>query len=105
MYQTPDREVMLVNDLLSEVGLQSGLTDVQELVLRECCLGASYQKIADNSNYEYGYIKKVGSQLWRLLSECMGKKISKSNVRSLLQHQIRQDIHKTVKHHLNSAEK
>lgn len=83
-----DREVILVNNLLDRTGIQSSLTDVQELVLRHCCLGHSYQEIADNSNYQYGYVKKVGSQLWRLLSECLGKKISKSNVRSLLHYQI-----------------
>lgn len=101
MYQTPDREVMLVNRLLNQAGVQSSLSDVQELVLRECFLGSSYQDMADRSNYEYGYLKKVGSQLWRSLSKCLGKKISKGNVRSLLQYQLRSGIYYTMIRHLN----
>lgn len=109
MYQTPavkdtalhNREVMLVNELLNQAGVQSSLSDVQELVLRECFLGSSYQDMADRSNYEYGYLKKVGSQLWRSLSQCLDKKISKGNVRSLLQHQLRQDIYDIAARSLN----
>ncbi|GAB4524930.1 MAG: hypothetical protein Tsb0014_03790 [Pleurocapsa sp.] len=79
-----DREIILVDKLLNRLDDNSGLSDVQELVFRESFLGSSYKEIADNSGYEYEYLKKVGSQLWRLLSQVLGEKISKSNVRSRL---------------------
>ena len=103
MYSNLDREVMLVKDLVGRTEEKDGLSEVQELVLRGCLLGSSYRDMAQRSNYEYGYLKKVGSQLWRLLSKRLGKKTSKSNLRSLLQAQIRQDVCHIMSHSLNSS--
>ncbi len=104
MSSSCDRQVKIVNNLLQQAGLQNSLTDVQKLVLRHCYLGNSYQEIADNSNYEYGYIKKVGSQLWRLLSRCIDRKVSKHNLRSLLHREIQKDVHVTMSYYLKSSE-
>ena len=95
---------MLVKDLIGEAGEKYNLTDVRELVLRESLLGTSYQDMAQRSNYEHGYLKKVGSQLWRLLSQRLGKKISKTNVRSHLQQHIQQDVRYIMSHSLNSSQ-
>src|ERR687886_1081764 len=60
------------------------LSDIQELVFRGVWEGRSYQAIALQSGYNAEYIKHVGSQLWQLLSQAFGKKVTKSNVRSIL---------------------
>ena len=44
------------------------LNGVQELVLRECWLGKTYQEIALGSGYDSDYIRVVGSRLWQSLS-------------------------------------
>lgn len=69
------------------------LTDTQEMVFLMCWERYSYQQIADRLGYDCDYIKKVGSQLWRLISQALGKKVTKSNFHSLLrQYAIEQQI-------------
>ncbi|BAZ17189.1 WD-repeat protein [Calothrix sp. NIES-4071] len=61
-----------------------GLNDLQVLVFCQTWDGHSYADIAKNAGYDAEYIKHVGFQLWRLLSEAFGEKINKSNFRSVL---------------------
>ena len=61
------------------------LNRVQELVLRECWLGKTYQEIAVASGYDSDYVRVVGSRLWQDLSQALGRKVSKNNFRSILQ--------------------
>jgi hypothetical protein len=60
------------------------LSDVQELVFNGVWLGKTYEQIAASSSYETEYMRHVGSQLWRLLSEKLGEKVTKSNCHSVL---------------------
>ncbi len=60
------------------------LTDVQELVLRQCLAGESYPQIAVQAGYQEEYIKQVGSQLWKILGQKLGEKVTKSNIRSIV---------------------
>ena len=60
------------------------LNKVQELVLRECWLGKTYQQIATTSGYDSDYVRVVGSRLWQDLSQAFGRKISKNNFKSVL---------------------
>ncbi|MGQ4646158.1 AAA-like domain-containing protein [Lyngbya aestuarii] len=64
------------------------LSDLQELLLRECWQGKSYQEIAEEFDYEAGYLRIVGSRLWQELSDTVGEKITKSNIRSVLRRQL-----------------
>ncbi|GAB4541267.1 MAG: NB-ARC domain-containing protein [Pleurocapsa sp.] len=64
------------------------LTNTQESVFIRCWNGDSYQKIANSLGYDCDYIKKVGSQLWKSLSEVLGKKVTKSNFQSLLRQYV-----------------
>ncbi len=67
------------------------LSDVQELVFRQCYLGQTYQQIADNSSYDPDYIRYVGFQLWKILSQAVGEKVTKNNFRSVLR-RVQQQI-------------
>src|SRR6476646_4678489 len=61
-----------------------GLSNLQVTVLRQVWEEKSYQEIAHFCGYEVGYIKQTGSQLWQLLSQALGEKVSKSNIQSIL---------------------
>jgi hypothetical protein len=60
------------------------LNQVQELVLRQSWEGRTYLEIAIDSCYDAEYIKNVGYHLWHLLSQRLGEKVTKSNLRSVL---------------------
>ncbi|MEL6931157.1 MAG: AAA-like domain-containing protein, partial [Cyanobacteria bacterium J06600_6] len=61
------------------------LNAVQEVVLRECWLGKTYQEIAAGSGYDADYIRVVGSRLWQNLSLAAEEKVSKNNFKSVLE--------------------
>lgn len=60
------------------------LSKVQHLVFSQCWQGYTYADIAANYGYDTNYIKYVGFQLWQLLSQALGKKVTKSNIASIL---------------------
>ena len=64
------------------------LNSVQELILKHCWSGKTYQEIANESGYDSDYVRVVGSRLWQLLSESFSEKITKNNFRSILRQQI-----------------
>ncbi len=55
------------------------LTNVQQLVIRGCWQGQTYSQIAEATGYDDDYIRDVGFQLWRRVSQMLGEKVSKSN--------------------------
>ena len=59
------------------------LSKVQELILRECWQGKTYQEIASASGYDSDYIRVVGSRLWQNLSLAFEEKVSKNNFKSV----------------------
>uniref|UniRef100_B8HM86 WD-40 repeat protein n=1 Tax=Cyanothece sp. (strain PCC 7425 / ATCC 29141) TaxID=395961 RepID=B8HM86_CYAP4 len=70
---------------LVEVLLERGrLTKVQEIVFRQSWEGKTYAEMAKNYQYDAGYLKDLGSELWRSLSEATGEKVTKSNLPGVL---------------------
>ena len=72
------------------------LTNTQKSVFIQCWEGYSYKQIANSLGYDYDYIKKLGSQLWRSLSQVLGKKVNKSNFQALLRQYV-------IEHQLNTV--
>lgn len=62
------------------------LNKVQKTVFQYCWQGDSYAAIAKSIGYEYGYIKDIGAQLWRILSQALHQKVTKNNFRGVLQY-------------------
>ncbi|AFZ24332.1 WD40 repeat-containing protein [Cylindrospermum stagnale PCC 7417] len=60
------------------------LSNIQQDVFPEMWEGLTYDQIAEKLGYQPDYIKYVGFQLWRLLTEAFGEKVTKSNFRSVL---------------------
>lgn len=64
------------------------LTDIQKAVLQKSWEGQrkTYNQIAHEFQYSESYIKQtVAPQLWKLLSEALGEKVNKNNVRTVLE--------------------
>jgi uncharacterized protein YerC len=60
------------------------LTNVQQMVIRGCWQGQTYSQIAETTGYDDDYIRDVGFQLWRRVSQALGEKVSKSNFQVVL---------------------
>ncbi|MDR9404651.1 MAG: AAA-like domain-containing protein, partial [Halothece sp. Uz-M2-17] len=78
---TVDDAIALVDQLLQP----EGLNDLQASVFRHCWQGKGYQEIADQLDYDPGYVRTVGSRLWQQLSHLLNKKVTKSNLHTVFQ--------------------
>ncbi|HEY9728132.1 MAG TPA: NB-ARC domain-containing protein, partial [Chroococcales cyanobacterium] len=63
---------------------KGSLNDLQELIVRQSWEQKSYPEIAASSGYDDGYVKYVGFQLWKSLSDALGERVSKNNFRAVL---------------------
>lgn len=70
--------------VLDRVLEQDRLTHLQEVVFRCAWEGLTYEQIATTEDYDPDYIKLVGAQLWQLLSDRLGQRVTKSNFRVVL---------------------
>ncbi|MEM6599582.1 MAG: AAA-like domain-containing protein, partial [Cyanobacteria bacterium P01_C01_bin.69] len=71
-------------DVIENVILCRALSLSERQILLQSVEGHSYDTIAKESSYDSGYLRVVGSSLWRELSQSLGKKVTKKNVFSLL---------------------
>jgi WD40 repeat protein len=81
---TGQEALTLVDTLLHSANQGQKLTDVQSEVFLQTWEGRSYKEIADQLGYQLDYIKQVGSQLWRSLSQTLGEPVSKRNLQAVL---------------------
>jgi hypothetical protein len=84
-----DLEINQAIRIIAQVLEPEKLNAAQELVLRESWRGKTYQEIATISGYDTDYVRVVGSRLWRNLTVAFEEKVSKSNLQSIIQAQIR----------------
>jgi hypothetical protein len=67
------------------------LTDLQKLILRAAWEGnqKTYSQIAAEYNYSDKYLQQVvGPKLWQLISNALGQKVTKSNLKVILTQQL-----------------
>jgi len=79
---TDDEAIALVKELLPRLDL----TGLREIVFKKSWDGHTYADIAIISGYDTGYIKDVGSELWRSLSKALNVKVTKNNLQAVLKH-------------------
>ena len=60
------------------------LDDLQEAVLRGTIQRETYKEISKDFDCSESSVRKVGAELWEILSEELGEEVSKSNVRSVM---------------------
>ena len=70
--------------LLQQILPEGTLTTVRAQVFQAAWEGKDYPEIADILGYDPDYVKSIGSQLWRSLSEALGGKVNKRNFRFML---------------------
>ncbi|MEM8805254.1 MAG: AAA-like domain-containing protein [Cyanobacteria bacterium P01_G01_bin.38] len=70
--------------LVKSIVAPETLSYVQEIVFKFSWEGRLYPQIAKDAGYHPEYIRDVGAQLWRSLSDSLGQKITKKNVRFIL---------------------
>lgn len=70
---------------LVERKLHRSLTPIERSIFSQSWRGKTYGEISRQSSYGNDYVKEVGSRLWQELSEAVGAKITKKNVRLILE--------------------
>ena len=71
-------------ELIDSVLVQKRLNDVQEKVFRQSWEGSTYPEIGRNLDYSDAYLRRIGTELWQLLSEGFGERVTKSNFQSVI---------------------
>ncbi len=64
------------------------MKDIQVDVLREVLNNNQYRRIARLTNATEDFIKKKASLLWQLLSQVFGEKVTKFNVKAVLERSL-----------------
>jgi hypothetical protein len=81
---TTDEALDLLDTLLQEQSLR----DLQEQVFRYSWEGLTYPRIAKHVGYDTGYIRDIGYELWRQLTQTLGERVTKNNVHVVLRRQL-----------------
>jgi tetratricopeptide (TPR) repeat protein len=77
-------EALTIAERLVLEGTGDRLTHLQSTILELAWQGQKYGTIAESFGYTEGHIKDVGAQLWKLLSELLGEKVTKSNFQTIM---------------------
>ena len=83
---TENEAIALVERLLE----RGCLTRVQKIVFEQSWQGQKYSDMGINEGYDLGYIKDVGSELWRSLSKALNEKVTKNNLHGVFQRFVEQ---------------
>ncbi len=61
------------------------LTELERAIVQGAWESRTYEEIADIYRYSYAYTKNAAYQLWQLLSEGLGEKVTKKTLRAVLE--------------------
>jgi WD40 repeat protein len=84
---TADEALALLDTLLQEQSLR----DIQEQVFRHSWEGHTYPDMAERIGYDTGYIRDIGSELWRQLTQILGESVTKNNLQAVLRRQLNRE--------------
>ena len=76
---------------VAKVLAPESLSALQIDIFRRAWNNQSYRKIASELNHEYSYIKDVGAELWKLLSQAFGVQVTKLNLQDALTRYAQQE--------------
>jgi hypothetical protein len=77
---TADEALALLDRLLQAQSLR----DLQEQVFRHAWEDRTYPDMAEHIGYDAGYIRDVGYELWRQLTQVLGEPVTKNNLQAVL---------------------
>ena len=78
-------EALRVADAAVFAKTKENLSDIQKCVLQDSWQRQTYDQIAETRGYTRSHIANVGSELWKLLSDVLGEKVTKTNFRAALE--------------------
>ena len=78
-------EVLKIADDLVFESTSKYLDDLQKSIVQGVYEGKKYSKIAEESNCSEGHVTDMASNLWKTLSDTIGEKVSKSNLKSAIE--------------------
>jgi tetratricopeptide (TPR) repeat protein len=64
------------------------LNDLQIFTIEQVWLGKKYIEIAEDYHCTEGHVKDTAATLWKLLSQILGERVTKTNLKSLLQRHV-----------------
>ena len=64
------------------------LNDLQLFIIRQVWMGQKYPVIAAEYHCTEGHIKDIAAALWQLLSQLLGERVTKTNLKSILQRHV-----------------
>ncbi|MGB3298214.1 MAG: NB-ARC domain-containing protein [Phormidesmis sp.] len=68
------------------------MSDLQSHIIQQSWQGQTYSQVATAAGYSEGHIKDVAAQLWKMLSEALGERITKGNLRSRLLNRLKRTV-------------
>lgn len=71
-------------ETVKEILAPRQLSYIEEVVLLNSWEGKLYREIAQETEYEEGYLKDIGSHLWLEMSKQIGREVTKKNLHSML---------------------
>jgi predicted ribonuclease YlaK len=77
-------------EIVGKVLAPESLNSLQVDVFQQTWNKHSYHKIAHELNHEYSYIKDVGADLWKLLSQAFGLQVTKLSLQNVLKQYVQQ---------------
>ncbi|MEH2285067.1 MAG: AAA-like domain-containing protein [Nostoc sp.] len=89
--------------LLLKASQATGLTTLQELILRSSWEGKTYINIACEAHYGEERVKKIAAHLWQVLSNFCKEPINKSNFRQTLENHRLSKAHQELVKEFNRA--
>lgn len=84
---TPEEAIHIADKALLEK-TDKYLTDIQRMILRESLDSKGYEEM---QGYSPQHIKNEGRELWKLLSQALGEKVSKTNFKGALERHFQAD--------------
>ena len=70
-----------VLEFLHSIGVLDQFSNIQELVFRSSWEGLTYPEMTNLCSYDPEYIRHVGSLFWKQLSQDIGTKLNKNNIK------------------------
>jgi len=89
--------------LLLKASQATGLTTLQEILLRSAWEGKTYTNVAFESNYPEDRVRKVADDLWQILSDFYKESINQSNFRETLENHRLGKAHQQLLREFNQA--
>ena len=72
-------------DSLVQAKTGDRLSELQRTLLEQVCRGRRYLEISESYGCTEGHAKDIGSDLWKLLSKILGERVTKKNLKIVLE--------------------